>query len=37
VSTTTAPDIDPLALRADDFPAFFTARFERLCGHRATL
>src|SRR6185436_3053343 len=23
-------DIDPLALRADDFPAFFTARFERL-------
>lgn len=32
-------DIDPLALRADDFPAFFTARFERLLkqieeGHR---
>ncbi len=23
-------DIDPLALRSDDFPAFFTARFERL-------
>lgn len=23
-------DIDPLAVRADDFPAFFTARFERL-------
>ncbi|GAA0926813.1 GmrSD restriction endonuclease domain-containing protein [Pseudonocardia zijingensis] len=23
-------DIDPLALRADDFAAFFTARFERL-------
>lgn len=23
-------DVDPLALRADDFPAFFTARFERL-------
>lgn len=23
-------DIDPVALRADDFPAFFTARFDRL-------
>ena len=23
-------DIDPMPLRADDFPAFFTARFERL-------
>lgn len=23
-------DIDPLALRRDDFPAFFTSRFERL-------
>jgi hypothetical protein len=23
-------DIDPLAVREDDFPAFFTARFERL-------
>lgn len=23
-------DIDPLAVRRDDFPAFFTARFERL-------
>ncbi|MEU9822871.1 DUF262 domain-containing protein [Pseudonocardia alni] len=23
-------DIDPLTLRADDFPSFFTARFERL-------
>jgi hypothetical protein len=32
-------DIDPVALRSDDFEAFFTARFERLLqqiqdGHR---